>query len=49
MRVLNFQLEMPQRSMAIREFSSVTKNSYRELCSAGGFKVNEEILQKIQF
>lgn len=48
MRVLNFQLEMPQRSMAIREFSSVTHNSYRELCSAGGFIVNDEILNKIQ-
>jgi len=48
MRVLNFQLEMPQRSMAIREFSSVTSNSYRELCSAGGFKVDEPILEKIK-
>jgi replicative DNA helicase len=46
-RVLCFNFEMPQRTMAIREFSSVTDNSYRELCSAGGFKINENIIDKI--
>jgi len=34
-RVLEFQLEMVGRTSALREFSSVTGKTYKELCSAG--------------
>ena len=34
-RVLEFQFEMVGRTSAIREFSSVTGKTYKELCSAG--------------
>ena len=34
-RVLEFQYEMVGRTSAIREFSSVTGKTYKELCSAG--------------
>jgi len=34
-RVLQFQFEMVGRTSAIREFSSITGKTYKELCSAG--------------
>jgi len=34
-RVLEFQFEMVGRTSAIREFSSLTGKTYKELCSAG--------------
>jgi|TARA_R110000744_G_scaffold32725_1_gene76513 replicative DNA helicase len=34
-RVLEFQFEMVGRTSAIREFSSITGQTYKELCSAG--------------
>ena len=34
-RVLEFQFEMVGRTSAMREFSSVTGKTYKELCSAG--------------
>lgn len=34
-RVLEFQFEMVPRTSAIREFSSLTGKTYKELCSAG--------------
>ena len=34
-RVLEFQFEMVGRTSAIREFSSITGKTYKELCSAG--------------
>jgi replicative DNA helicase len=34
-RVLEFQLEMVGRTSALREFSSITGKTYKELCSAG--------------
>jgi len=47
MRVLNFQLEMPKRSLAIREFSAAAGLSYKQLCSAGGYKLSVTELEKI--
>ena len=34
-RVLEFQFEMVGRTSALREFSSITGKTYKELCSAG--------------
>ena len=44
-RVLEFQFEMVGRTSAIREFSSVTGKTYKELCSAGSI-LQSEILNK---
>lgn len=47
-RVLQFQLEMFGRTSKIREFSSVTKESYRYLCSAEeeGVVVTDAVIKK---
>jgi replicative DNA helicase len=42
-RVLEFQFEMVGRTSAIREFSSITGKTYKELCSAGS-KLNADTL-----
>jgi len=39
-RVLEFQFEMIGRVSAIREFSASLGKTYKELCSAGGYKLN---------
>ena len=44
-RVLEFQFEMVGRTSAIREFSSLTGHTYKQLCSAGS-KLSTEILNK---
>ena len=44
-RVLEFQFEMVGRTSAIREFSSMTGKTYKELCSAGSV-LQPEILNK---
>jgi len=46
-RVLEFSYEMVGRTSAIREFSSVTGLTYKELCSAGS-KLSASILYKCQ-
>ena len=38
-RVLEFQYEMVGRTSAIREFSSVTGKTYKQLCSAGSLDI----------
>jgi replicative DNA helicase len=47
-RVLDFQLEMVGRNSKIREFSSVSKESYKYLCSAekGGIVISDELIAK---
>ena len=42
-RVLEFQFEMVGRTSALREFSSLTGKTYKELCSAGS-KVSTDII-----
>ena len=42
-RVLEFQFEMVGRTSAIREFSSITGKTYKELCSAGSVLSNETL------
>tara|TARA_R110000772_G_scaffold160585_2_gene271715 strand:+ start:4563 stop:5516 length:954 start_codon:yes stop_codon:yes gene_type:complete len=42
-RVLEFQFEMVGRTSAMREFSSVTGKTYKELCSAG-YKLKPDII-----
>ena len=42
-RVLEFQFEMVGRTSAMREFSSVTGKTYKELCSAGS-KISTDII-----
>ncbi len=42
-RVLEFQFEMVGRTSAIREFSSLTGKTYKELCSAGS-TLNSSVL-----
>jgi len=44
-RVLEFQLEMVGRTSALREFSSITGKTYKELCSAGS-TLTQDILNK---
>ena len=44
-RVLEFQFEMVGRTSAIREFSSITGKTYKELCSAGS-KVTSDTINK---
>ena len=44
-RVLEFQFEMVGRTSAIREFSSMTGKTYKELCSAGSI-LQPEVLNK---
>tara|TARA_Y100000593_G_scaffold94140_1_gene191810 strand:- start:504 stop:1466 length:963 start_codon:yes stop_codon:yes gene_type:complete len=44
-RVLEFQFEMVGRTSAIREFSSITGKTYKELCSAGS-TLPEDVFQK---
>lgn len=47
-RVLQFQLEMFGRTTKLREFSSITKKTYRYLCSAEdeGIVVSDDIIKK---
>jgi hypothetical protein len=47
-RVLEFQLEMVGRNSKIREFSSVSKKSYKYLCSAEteGVTITDDLLDK---
>ena len=42
-RVLEFQFEMVGRTSAMREFSSVTGKTYKELCSAGS-KLSTDVI-----
>ena len=42
-RVLEFQFEMVGRTSALREFSSITGKTYKELCSAGS-KLSTDII-----
>lgn len=42
-RVLEFQFEMVGRTSAIREFSSLTGKTYKELCSAGSVLTTDVI------
>ena len=42
-RVLEFQFEMVGRTSAMREFSSVTGKTYKELCSAGS-KISTDVI-----
>jgi replicative DNA helicase len=42
-RVLEFQFEMVGRTSALRQFSSLTGKTYKELCSAGG-KISTDII-----
>ena len=42
-RVLEFQFEMVGRTSAIREFSSITGKTYKELCSAGSVLSNDTL------
>ena len=42
-RVLEFQFEMVGRTSAIREFSSITGKTYKELCSAGS-KLKSDVI-----
>lgn len=44
-RALEFQFEMVGRTSALREFSSITGKTYKELCSAG-YKLTSDILNK---
>jgi len=44
-RVLQFQFEMVGRTSAIREFSSLTGKTYKELCSAGS-TLNLDVFNK---
>jgi replicative DNA helicase len=45
-RVLEFQFEMVGRNSAIREFTSVTGKSYKELTSASGSKVLDSTINQ---
>lgn len=47
-RVLQFQLEMFGRTTKLREFSSISKKTYRYLCSAEdeGVVVSDEVIKK---
>jgi replicative DNA helicase len=44
-RVLQFSFEMVGRTSAIREFSSLTGKTYKELCSAGS-KLTQDVFNK---
>ena len=44
-RVLEFQFEMVGRTSAIREFSSITGKTYKQLCSAGSI-LHDDIFNK---
>ncbi len=44
-RVLEFQFEMVGRTSAIREFSSLTGKTYKELCSAGSI-ISTDIINR---
>jgi len=44
-RVLEFQFEMVGRTSAMREFSSITGKTYKQLCSAG-YKLPESVIQQ---
>lgn len=44
-RVLEFQFEMVGRTSAIREFSSITGKTYKQLCSAGS-TLSSDVLNK---
>tara|TARA_Y100000401_G_scaffold114788_1_gene117335 strand:- start:967 stop:1911 length:945 start_codon:yes stop_codon:yes gene_type:complete len=44
-RVLEFQFEMVGRTSAIREFSSITGKTYKELCSAGSI-LTQDVFNK---
>lgn len=42
--VLEFQFEMVGRTSALREFSAITGKTYKELCSAGGVKITQSLI-----
>ena len=44
-RVLEFQFEMVGRTSALREFSSITGKTYKELCSAGSV-LQQDVFEK---
>lgn len=44
-RILEFQFEMLARVTALREFSSIVKRSYKDLCSANG-QLDDDTLQQ---
>ena len=48
-RVLEFQFEMVGRTSAIREFSSLTGKTYKELCSAGSTVSTDTINTRHQY
>lgn len=48
-RVLEFQFEMVSRTSAIREFSSLTGKTYKELCSAGSVLTTDVINRCYQY
>jgi len=48
-RVLEFQFEMVGRTSAIREFSSLTGKTYKELCSAGSVLTTDVINQCYEY
>jgi len=48
-RVLEFQFEMVGRTSAIREFSSITGKTYKQLCSAGSIVSSNIINQCHQY
>jgi replicative DNA helicase len=48
-RVLEFQFEMVGRTSAIREFSSLTGKTYKELCSAGSTLTTDVINQCYEY
>ncbi len=48
-RVLEFQFEMVGRTSAIREFSSLTGKTYKELCSAGSILTTDVINQCYEY
>lgn len=45
-RILDFQLEMVQKTSAIRDFSNVLGKSYKYVCSAAGNKLTDEEINK---
>ena len=48
-RILEFQFEMVGRTSAIREFSSLTGKTYKELCSAGSVLTTDVINQCFEY
>lgn len=46
-RVLDVQLEMLGRTVAIREFTSIVGRSYKDLCSAGDNPIDKAVLDEV--